>query len=159
MTCILPRHLDSDVDRMPEPLGGFISEAMYDTKLRSDHKNKDDFNCVRFVNVSKGEEQQQDKSYKVRNFVYSDISVDQWKQNMEEVQTVVRLVQNYYHRKKYCIITPYDAQRAAISRELARNGLPDSVFNVDSFQGELLDFALSLHGNPDLRGQEMRRTM
>lgn len=54
---------------------------------------------------------------------------------MEEVHTVIRLVQGYYSNRSYCIITPYDAQRAAISRELARSGLPDSVFNVDSFQG------------------------
>ncbi|KAJ7576715.1 AAA domain-containing protein, partial [Mycena floridula] len=36
----------------------------------------------------------------------------------------------------FCIITPYDAQREAIQNELKAQNLPwESVFNVDSFQG------------------------
>lgn len=36
----------------------------------------------------------------------------------------------------FCIITPYDAQRAAIERQLKAEDLPwERVFNVDSFQG------------------------
>ncbi|EIW53904.1 uncharacterized protein TRAVEDRAFT_75854, partial [Trametes versicolor FP-101664 SS1] len=38
--------------------------------------------------------------------------------------------------KDFCIITPYDAQRAEIARHLRAEGLQwDKVFNVDSFQG------------------------
>ncbi|KAK0237313.1 AAA domain-containing protein, partial [Armillaria nabsnona] len=38
--------------------------------------------------------------------------------------------------RNFCIITPYDAQRAAIERELKNSNLPwERVFNVDSFQG------------------------
>ncbi|KAK0189354.1 AAA domain-containing protein, partial [Armillaria mellea] len=38
--------------------------------------------------------------------------------------------------QNFCIITPYDAQRAAIERELKNQNLPwERVFNVDSFQG------------------------
>ncbi|KAI0827616.1 hypothetical protein BC628DRAFT_1279219, partial [Trametes gibbosa] len=37
---------------------------------------------------------------------------------------------------EFCIITPYDAQRAEIVRQLQTAELPwDRVFNVDSFQG------------------------
>lgn len=57
-------------------------------------------------------------------------------QNDGEVQVMVHLVQKYYKDKDFCIITPYDAQRAAIERQLKDDGLPwERVFNVDSFQG------------------------
>ena len=57
---------------------------------------------------------------------------------MEEARTVVNLVKHYYRKLKgdYCTITPYDAQRGAITDLLKAAGLPsDNVFNVDSFQG------------------------
>ncbi|KAK0200665.1 AAA domain-containing protein, partial [Desarmillaria ectypa] len=45
--------------------------------------------------------------------------------------------------RNFCIITPYDAQRAAIERELKNNNLPwERVFNVDSFQGNEADVVL-----------------
>ena len=39
--------------------------------------------------------------------------------------------------KKYCIITPYDAQRTMIENEMKEAGLAwqEKCFNVDSFQG------------------------
>ncbi|KAI0653588.1 AAA domain-containing protein, partial [Cubamyces menziesii] len=38
--------------------------------------------------------------------------------------------------KEFCIITPYDAQRAEIVRMLKMENLPwENVYNVDSFQG------------------------
>lgn len=49
---------------------------------------------------------------------------------------IVNIVKNYYNKKDFCIITPYDAQRAEIARQLKAQGLQwDKVFNVDSFQG------------------------
>ena len=58
-------------------------------------------------------------------------------QNWREVQTVVHLVRYYYRLKEFCIITPYDAQRNAIQKTLKAEKLPwESVFNVDTFQGE-----------------------
>ena len=57
---------------------------------------------------------------------------------MEEVHTVVRLVKQYYNKEDFCVITPYDAQRAAISMQLKKEKddlRSDRVFNVDSFQG------------------------
>ncbi|KAJ7839369.1 AAA domain-containing protein, partial [Mycena olivaceomarginata] len=40
----------------------------------------------------------------------------------------------------FCVITPYDAQRAAIERQLKAETLShDAIFNVDSFQGNEAD--------------------
>ena len=50
----------------------------------------------------------------------------------------MRNLVEHYHRngKNFCVITPYDAQKAEIARDLESVGLPsDRVFNVDSFQG------------------------
>lgn len=48
----------------------------------------------------------------------------------------MNIVKNYYKTKDFCIITPYDAQRAEIAGQLKVEGLQwDKVFNVDSFQG------------------------
>ena len=49
---------------------------------------------------------------------------------------MVHLVQTYYKSTNFCVITPYDAQRAAMEKALENANLPwDSVYNVDSFQG------------------------
>ncbi|KAK0471192.1 AAA domain-containing protein, partial [Armillaria novae-zelandiae] len=44
----------------------------------------------------------------------------------------------------FCVITPYDAQRAAIEEELKSQDLPweRRVFNVDSFQGNEADIII-----------------
>jgi hypothetical protein len=44
------------------PLGGFISEAVYEGKLHSSH-NIMDHSCVVFIDVGKGEEKWKGKSY------------------------------------------------------------------------------------------------
>ena len=51
-------------DRMPVPLGEFISEHVYNHKLQSLHSIRDT-SCIKFVDVSKGIEQQQGKSWTV----------------------------------------------------------------------------------------------
>ena len=64
-------------------------------------------------------------------------------QNTEEVNTIVKLVETFYHDKDFCIITPYDGQRGALTDALKRAKLPSEftekaesfVYNVDSFQG------------------------
>lgn len=49
---------------------------------------------------------------------------------------MVHLIRHYYRERDFCVITPYDAQRAAIQKRLQAELLPhDRVFNVDSFQG------------------------
>ena len=65
---------------------------------------------------------------------------------MEEVRTVVRLVKQHYDKTDFCVITPYDAQRSAISMQLKKEKGDlrfDRVFNVDSFQG--ISFRLHRH--------------
>ena len=50
-------------DRLPVPLGGFISETIYESKLHSSH-NIVDHPCIVFIDVKKGREARQGKSYK-----------------------------------------------------------------------------------------------
>ncbi len=51
--------------RMPTPLGDFISEEVYENKLKSVH-NITDRSAVRFVDVWKGREELVGSSWKVR---------------------------------------------------------------------------------------------
>ena len=56
--------MSSRVDRMPVPLGDFISEAVYDSKLKSSHAIQDN-SCVLFIDVRKGQEERFGSSWKV----------------------------------------------------------------------------------------------
>ncbi|PBK86032.1 P-loop containing nucleoside triphosphate hydrolase protein, partial [Armillaria gallica] len=104
--------------RMPHPLGEFISREVYNNRLRSEHIIKDP-SCVAFIDTKTGTEEKSGFSW----------------QNASEIRTIVHLVKLYYKDRNFCIITPYDAQRAAIERELKNSNLPwERVFNVDSFQ-------------------------
>ncbi|KAL5510973.1 hypothetical protein ACEPAG_3692 [Sanghuangporus baumii] len=112
--------------RMPVPLGRFISEAVYDGKLKSEHDVKTQ-SCIAFIDVSLGEEENDKKSYI----------------NKREVQTVEHLVRHYYKGKDYCIITPYDAQRNLLHKTMEAAGLRyDNIYNVDSFQGNEADYII-----------------
>lgn len=95
-------------------------------KLKSQHKLRD-MSCLSFVNVSNGEEEKAGFSWK----------------NVGEIGMVVHLVRSYYKQTDFCVITPYDAQRAAIEAQLKRENLPwEHVFNVDSFQGNEAEYVL-----------------
>ncbi|KAK0476953.1 P-loop containing nucleoside triphosphate hydrolase protein [Armillaria novae-zelandiae] len=112
--------------RMPHPLGEFISREVYNGRLRSEHRIKDP-SCVAFIDTKTGMEERSGLSW----------------QNASEIRTIVHLVKLYYKDRNFCIITPYDAQRAAIERELQSNNLPwERVFNVDSFQGNEADIVI-----------------
>ncbi|RPD58077.1 P-loop containing nucleoside triphosphate hydrolase protein [Lentinus tigrinus ALCF2SS1-7] len=50
--------------RMPVPLGKFISEEVYNSKLKSEHRIVD-YSCVSFVDVRKGQEQSVGSSWRV----------------------------------------------------------------------------------------------
>ncbi|KAJ6468012.1 P-loop containing nucleoside triphosphate hydrolase protein [Mycena vitilis] len=106
--------------RMPVPIGDFISSCVYDRKLRSQHTT-DSMDCVAFIDVVKGAETPSALSWK----------------NPAEIQTICHLVRRYASLgKDFCVITPYDAQRAAIELQLKAESLPhETVYNVDSFQG------------------------
>ena len=70
------------------------------------------------------------------NWFGADLSCILCTQNQNEIQTIVHLVHHYYQHRDFCVITPYDAQRAALEKQLKTEGLPwERVFNVDSFQG------------------------
>jgi len=59
-------------------------------------------------------------------------------QNEGEVKAAVQMARRYIQeKKKFKIITPYDAQRNTIENALKTAGLAweNTVFNVDSFQG------------------------
>ncbi|EJF57438.1 hypothetical protein DICSQDRAFT_69502 [Dichomitus squalens LYAD-421 SS1] len=60
--------------RMPVPLGEFISEEVYNSKLKSVHKINDD-SCVRFVDVRKGAEESVGLSWKVKCCIVSFVFV------------------------------------------------------------------------------------
>ena len=129
-------------DRMPVPLGDFISKHVYDSRLKSEHPITT-HTCVRFVDVRKGVEDSAGSSWKVgfprTSLVASGQSklTSVYSKNMEEVRAVVNLVKKYYRdEKKVCIITPYDGQRAAIVAALKAANLPSAnAYNVDSYQG------------------------
>ncbi|KAK0216384.1 P-loop containing nucleoside triphosphate hydrolase protein [Armillaria fumosa] len=105
--------------RMPHPLGTFISREVYNNRLRSEN-NITDPSCITFIDAKYGTEEKSGFSWR----------------NYEEVRTIAHLVRLYYRDRDFCVITPYDAQRAAIENELRIQGLPwERVFNVDSFQG------------------------
>lgn len=67
---------------------------------------------------------------------YQLTCIDTYLQNVEEIHTIINIVKKYYNNKKYCVITPYDPQRGAITDALAADvdGW-EEVYNVDSFQG------------------------
>ncbi|KAH9925853.1 P-loop containing nucleoside triphosphate hydrolase protein [Epithele typhae] len=106
--------------RMPIQLGRFISKHVYDAKLKSVHGILTR-NCVRFVDVRIGREERVGSSWK----------------NKDEVQVVVRIAGAYKAAgKSFCVITPYDPQRKAITDALKAAALPcEDVYNVDSYQG------------------------
>ena len=62
-----------------------------------------------------------------------------YRQNENEVTVIIHLARLYVKQgKQYRVITPYDAQRTLIEKQLELAGLPweDKCFNVDSFQGK-----------------------
>ncbi|KAK7681870.1 hypothetical protein QCA50_015218 [Cerrena zonata] len=108
--------------RMPKPVGNFLSQHVYDKRLRSVH-TESALECCRLVDIHNGQEREWGRTSWV---------------NFEEVNAVTCIARKYeYEGKSYRIITPYDAQRHAIEKSLKDSGLKweDKCFNVDSFQG------------------------
>jgi len=62
-----------------------------------------------------------------------------YRQNESEAAVIIHLARLYAEQgKQYRVITPYDAQRTLIEKQLKLAKLPweDKCFNVDSFQGK-----------------------
>ncbi|KAI6038728.1 AAA domain-containing protein [Pisolithus marmoratus] len=106
---------------MPSVIGDFISQKVYDGKLKTCHATPVSRPC-RFVDVEGGQEKQSGKSWI----------------NPCEARVAATIACAYQAKNlDFRIITPYDAQRSLIERELqaANVSHEDKVFNVDSFQG------------------------
>ncbi|KAJ3927266.1 MAG: P-loop containing nucleoside triphosphate hydrolase protein [Lentinula lateritia] len=115
--------------RLPVPLGEFISMKVYENQLKSFHSITQ-YSCVRFVDTPRGVEERSGVSWI----------------NLGEISVIVNLIKNYYRKKDFCVITPYDAQRAAIEKQLKQENIPwEKVFNVDSFQGDQHPFLFTSH--------------
>jgi len=126
------------LDRMPVPIGQFISEHVYDNQLRSVHTITSP-TCCSFIDCKQGEEKKVGNSWAVRLLI-TKLTTPQLmtKQNFDERRVVVSLARRYTAQKKsFRIITPYDAQRSIIEKALKVEKIPweDRCFNVDAFQG------------------------
>ncbi|KAI0719276.1 P-loop containing nucleoside triphosphate hydrolase protein [Cerioporus squamosus] len=122
--------------RMPPLIGEVVSDVVYEGQLQSnpDHPVPHGQPCCWFVHV----EDSQERSFETN-----------W-HNPVERAAVLRIAEKLQAEgKEYCIITPYDAQRSALEREMKESGLDweDRCFNVDSFQGNERDYVIvSLRG-------------
>ncbi|THH13051.1 hypothetical protein EW146_g7128 [Bondarzewia mesenterica] len=110
--------------RMPPQIGGFISQHVYDDKLKSNplHPIKSATMACHFIDIPDGLEQRNDTSWK----------------NIKEIEASVLLARRFEDEgESFRIITPYDAQRNLLETALKEQGLvwQDKCFNVDSFQG------------------------
>lgn len=69
-------------------------------------------------------------------------------------------MRSYYRHKDFCVITPYDAQRAALEKQLKAEGLPwERVFNVDSFQGQYIPLMIYSMADSNTMHQETKQIM
>ncbi|KZP11024.1 hypothetical protein FIBSPDRAFT_195553 [Athelia psychrophila] len=118
--------------RMPAPIGHFISRKVYGGKLRTQHAVTAHSSC-RFKDVRNGKEGKVGGSFA----------------NQQEVIAVMAIARLYHKTgKAYRIITPYDAQRNKLEKELKASKLPwqDKCFNVDSFQGTIVVISVQESG-------------
>ncbi|KAG1750831.1 P-loop containing nucleoside triphosphate hydrolase protein [Suillus lakei] len=94
--------------RMPLVIGSFISRHVYDQKLKTVHDIDSKAAC-RFLDVKRGQEQRAGKSWV----------------NQQEISVVIHLARIYHGQgKQFRIITPYDAQRSTIEKQLELAKLP-----------------------------------
>ncbi|KAG2744875.1 hypothetical protein P692DRAFT_20742909 [Suillus brevipes Sb2] len=114
---------DDKQHRMPVVIGDFISDHVYNKKLKTKHDDTSKTTC-RFLDVKMGREESVGHSWI----------------NQKEISAVIGLARLYETQgKKFKIITPYDAQRTRIEEQLKSEKLrwEDKCFNVDSFQGKI----------------------
>ncbi|RPD74791.1 P-loop containing nucleoside triphosphate hydrolase protein [Lentinus tigrinus ALCF2SS1-7] len=122
--------------RMPPLIGEVVSDVVYDGQLQSNPSHPVPYEqpCCWFVHVVESEEKPSGTSW----------------HNPIERATVLKITEKLQAEgKQFCIITPYDAQRSYLEKELKEAGLEweDKCFNVDSFQGNERDYVIvSLRG-------------
>lgn len=131
--------------RLPTAICNFVSREIYGGLLvpGPNVSTLPLEDCVRFVDVASGEEVEGKggRSYS----------------NLREVQLLCSIVRNHLTGKDWRIITPYNAQRDAIERQLKQDKLEweARVFSVDAFQGqeaEIILVSLVRDGEPDRPG-------
>ncbi|KAG1747231.1 P-loop containing nucleoside triphosphate hydrolase protein [Suillus paluster] len=128
--------------RMPVVIGNFISHHVYANKLKTSHGNFSKTVC-HFLDVKRGQQKKAGHSWI----------------NSQEIAVIIHLARIYVKQgKQYRILTPYDAQRTEIEKQLKLAELPwaDKCFNVDSFQGKL--FLDMLQDLADVRPRKRRRS-
>lgn len=126
------------LDRMPVPIGAFISKHVYGGRLMTRHALESHRTCT-LVDISHGQETKSGNSWTVGiSRLGRALAPNAWKsQNDREVDAVIVVARKCHSEgKRYKIITPYDAQRTLLERRLEDAMLPwqDKCFNVDSFQ-------------------------
>ncbi|KAI1797127.1 P-loop containing nucleoside triphosphate hydrolase protein [Ganoderma leucocontextum] len=110
--------------RMPPLIGEVVSDVMYEGQLQSnpDHPVPSTQTSCWFVHAQDSRELQHETSW----------------HNPAERATVLKIAEKLQAEgQEYCIITPYDAQRSFLEKDMKSSGLiwEDKCFNVDSFQG------------------------
>ncbi|EJD33894.1 hypothetical protein AURDEDRAFT_76602 [Auricularia subglabra TFB-10046 SS5] len=120
---------DDQQHRLPTPICAFVSFHMYEGKLQSVHPITTSLSC-KFFDVHLGAEVQVGRSWT----------------NQSEAETCITLAQMLCDMGKtdFRIITPYDAQRKVLEDRLKATDLrwEDTVFCVDSFQGNEADYII-----------------
>ena len=74
---------------MPIQIGEFISEHVYDGKLKSQHSITSP-NCLAFVDVDIGVESPEDKSWKVCHIAYGTVSFPEVLCDLERTRSSIR---------------------------------------------------------------------
>lgn len=130
-------------DRMPQSIGAFISQHVYNNRLKTQHTIAGPSAC-QFVDVSHGREGSAGHSWVVRSPWMLSLSLLDahllFTQNEREIQAVVHVARKLQREgKSFRVITPYDSQRGRLETALKAANLvwEDKCFNVDSFQGSL----------------------
>ncbi|KAG1739216.1 P-loop containing nucleoside triphosphate hydrolase protein [Suillus paluster] len=110
---------DDKQHRMPVVIGNFISRHVYGNQLKTSHDNFSKTVC-HFLDVKRGQEKKTGHSWI----------------NSQEIAVVIHLARIYVEQgRRYRVLTPYDAQRTAIEKQLELARLPweDKCFNGVGF--------------------------
>ncbi|KAF9267868.1 hypothetical protein L218DRAFT_1057752 [Marasmius fiardii PR-910] len=121
---------DDKQHRMPPQIGQFISDLVYDSRLKSnpEHKITDEVLACRLVDAG-GREESSGSSFK----------------NASEASAILSIARHLQESNKlFKIITPYDGQRNFIEQKMKEADMAweDTCFNVDSFQGNEEDIII-----------------
>jgi uncharacterized protein len=144
----VPRHRGIFLDvshRMQSEICTFISDAMYDGRLRPSPE-------AREHRVAMG-----DQELAGLYFVPVEHAANSSKSDEEADEIVRRIAALYQYERNVIVVTPYNAQRRLIMSKLADAGLDVRVGTVDKFQGQ--EAAIVFYSMATSSGEEMPRNM